>query len=183
MVSNVDKETYNVIRKNVDFSEEKFMKLSDSERKEWVDACRLAKLLDSECHDVMFEGYKETDMYSDNGTFNLSVATCMVRSKKRALSVIEKYIDVDLTPAQFILMGEAATHRFENDAMKQINLETARVLEDGKKNGNSSSNTDGDVSEIVVARAKCHRAEFESMFRDDKSSGDGEKSSVVSMHY
>lgn len=122
--NNIDEEVFDVIKKNVEFSEEEFMNMPDLERKEWVDAWRLAKLLDSECHDEMVKGYKDTEMYSEKGTYNLSVATVMIYSKKRALNVVEKYTDIDLTPAQFILMGADATKEFLNNAMKEINKET-----------------------------------------------------------
>lgn len=157
MLNRIDKETYDVIKKSVEFSEEEFMNLTDSERKEWVDACRLARILDSECHDVMVKGYPSSGMYSDNGVFNLSIATCLVRSKKRMLSVIEKYTDIDLTPAQFILMGEDGTFKFQNDAMKQINLETAKDLASSRQ-----------ISNLTVTRKKESSVELKGMFSDSK---------------
>ena len=159
MLNRIDKETYEVIKKSVEFSEEEFMNMTDSERKEWVDACRLARILDSECHDLMVKGYSSSGMYSDNGTFNLSIATCIVRSKKRMLNVIEKYTDIDITPAQFILMGEEGTFKFQNDAMKQINLETARDL---------AGNKHDSLGNVVVTRMKNDTGELKAMFSDAK---------------
>ena len=164
MLNRIDKETYDVIKKSVEFSEDEFMNMSDSERKEWVDACRLARILDSECHDVMVKGYSSSGMYSDNGTFNLSIATCIVRSKKRMLNVIEKYTDIDITPAQFILMGEEGTFKFQNDAMKQINLETARDLASGLGKNDSLEN--------VVASTKKSNRDLDGMFNVSKDAVD-----------
>lgn len=123
-LKSVDEEVFSTIRKNVEFTEEEFMNMPDPERKEWIDAWRLAKLLDSERHDEMVKGYKNTEVYSENETYNLSVATVMIHGKKRALNIVEKYTDIDLTPAQFILMGDLGTKDFLNDAMKEINKQT-----------------------------------------------------------
>lgn len=124
-----EKQTFRVIKDRIGMSEEVFFKLPSDEIREWVDACRLALLLEETNNEKLFEGYKDTEMYSANGTFNLAAATEIVRNKKRALDVVERGTDVDLTPAQFVLMGEEESTIFVNEAMKHMNLETAKALD------------------------------------------------------
>lgn len=125
----VEKQTYGVIKDRTHMSEEEFMGLPANERSEWVDACRLTLLLWETKKEDLHEGYCNTDMYTESGSFDLGAAVEIVRNKKRALDVVEKYTDVDLTPAQFVLMGDVGTHALVNEAMKQINLDTAKELD------------------------------------------------------
>lgn len=127
-----EKQTYRVIKDRIGISEEEFFKLSTDEIREWVDACRLALLLEETNNEKLLDGYKDTEMYSANGTFNLAAATEIVRNKKRALDVVERGTSIDLTPAQFILMGEEESVNFVNEAMKHMNLETAKALDTKK---------------------------------------------------
>lgn len=127
-----ERQTFRVIKDRIGINEEDFFNLPSDEIREWVDACRLALLLEETNRDKLYDGYKETDMFSDNGTFNLGAATEIVRDKKRALDVVERSTDIDLIPAQFILMGEEESNKFLNEAMKQMNLETAIALNEGK---------------------------------------------------
>lgn len=127
-----EKQTYRVIKDRIGISEEEFMSLSIDERNEWVDACRLALLLQETNSEKMYDGYKDTDMYSENKTFNLGAATEIVRNKKRTLIVIEKQTDIDLTPAQFILMGDVESRDLVNEMLKQINLDTVNTLSESR---------------------------------------------------
>ena len=124
----VERQTYEAIRNSVDFSYDEFMKMDDNERMEWVDACRLALLLIEEKPDVLYEGYRLTNMFDDKGNFNLGNATSIIYSKKKALSMIEKYTDIEFTTAQFILLGENGTCEVINNGLKSINQKTARDL-------------------------------------------------------
>lgn len=124
-----EKQTFRVIKDRIGMSEEEFFACPSDEIREWVDACRLALLLEETNNEKLFEGYKDTEMYSANGTFNLAAATEIVRNKKRALDVVERGTDIDLTPAQFILMGEEESSSFVHEAMKHMNLETAKALD------------------------------------------------------
>ena len=123
-----EKQTYEAIKDRIKISEAEFMNLPESERKEWVDSCRLALVLVENNEGQLREGYGFTEMYDDNNKFNLGAATEIVRNKKRLLDVIERSSDIDLTPAQFVLMGDVRTHEMANDVMRQINLDTAREI-------------------------------------------------------
>ena len=128
----VERQTYEAIKKSVSFSYDEFMEMLDTERAEWVDACRLARLLNEEKGETLYEGYHQTSMFDEEGNFDLGNATSIMFSKKRALGVIEKYTDIDLTPAQFILLGENKTQELVNSGLKIINLETAKTLDEGR---------------------------------------------------
>lgn len=128
----VERQTYEAIKKSVSFSYDEFMKMRDTERAEWVDACRLARLLNEEKGETLYEGYHHTSMFDEEGNFDLGNATSIVFGKKRALGVIEKYTDIDLTPAQFVLLGENKTQEIINSGLKIINLETAKTLDEGR---------------------------------------------------
>ncbi len=124
-----DKQTYKVIKDRIGLTEEEFNMLPEVERKEWVDACRLALVLFENKYDELYNGYKETEMFSSNANFNLAAAVEIIRSKKRALDAIERDKLVDLTPAQFILMGDDESKEFIEKALSDINLNTAKELD------------------------------------------------------
>ncbi len=124
----VEKQTFRVIKDRIGMSEEEFFQLPSKEIGEWIDACRLAALLEVNNHDKLYAGYKDTEMYSASGVYDLAAATEIVRKKKRALDVIERSTEIDLTPAQFILMGDKETVTFLNEVMKEVNLETVKAL-------------------------------------------------------
>lgn len=128
----VERQTFETIKEKVDFSYEEFMGLSDFERSEWIEACRLALLLSEEKRSELYEGYNFTDMFDGNGNFNLGSATCIIRSKKRALSVIEKYTDIEFTPAQFILLGEKGSQEVIKQGLQIINHDNAKDLDEGR---------------------------------------------------
>ena len=125
----VEEQTYRVIKDIVKINEEEFMNLPIEERNDWIEACRMAILLEETNHEKMFLGYKETGMYSVNGTFNLASATEIIKGKKKALESIERSSDIDLTVAQFILLGNDESNKLVNDALKEINLEIAKELD------------------------------------------------------
>lgn len=168
-VESVEKQTYGVIKDRVGLSEEEFMKLSANERNEWVDACRLTLLLWDTKKEELHEGYQTTDMYTDDGTFDLGAAVEIVRNKKRALDVVEKYTDIDLTPAQFVLMGDVGTHALVNEAMKQMNLDTAKALETP---GVSNDIYRAEAEQIAIDRARRTNEEFNRMFGESNTSGE-----------
>lgn len=125
----VEEQTYRVVKDKVNMSLEDFMNLSIDERNDWVEACRMAILLEKTNHDKMFLGYKDTDMYSEKGTFNLASATEIIKNKKKALESIERGSNVDLTVAQFILLGNDESNKLVNDTLREINLEIAKELD------------------------------------------------------
>lgn len=124
----VERQTFMAITEYTGLKEDEFFKLTGAERQEWVDACRLALLLVETNSDKLYEGYKSTDMYNADGTFNLGAATSIIRSKRRLLVSIERDGNIDLTDAQFILLGDVETKRLASEVLKEINLETAKEL-------------------------------------------------------
>ncbi len=123
------KQTYRVIKDRIGMSEEEFFLLPSDDISEWVDACRLALLLEKTNNQKLLAGYKDTEMFSKGETFNLAAATVIIRNKKRTLDVVERGTDIDLTPAQFVLMGDKESSEFVNEAMKKMNLDTAKALD------------------------------------------------------
>ena len=74
MLTDVEKEIYNILKDNLNISEEEFALLPVSERNDWVEACKLARLLYENRYDELYEGYKDTDIFKD-GEFNFVEAT------------------------------------------------------------------------------------------------------------
>ena len=144
----IERQVYDALDKKVDFSYDEFLLLNDSERGEWIDAWRLAKLLNETKKDILYEGYAATSMFGESGEFDLGMATCIVRSKKRALDVIEKYTDIDLTPAQFILLGETKTREVINDGVKTINQDTAKVLNEASNDKSAKTKESEDLARL-----------------------------------
>lgn len=124
-------EAYGVVGSKLGISLEEFKELPVNERKEWVDACRLAGILNMERPSTLYEGYCNTDMYDAAGNFDYASATVIVRDKKRALDSIKSSLDVDLSPIKFILLGDKATRDFMTNAMQVVNNETAKDLDAG----------------------------------------------------
>ena len=131
-LTNVEKETYEVLKNRLNISEEEFSLLPGNERNEWVEACRVAKLLNENKTTELYEGYYMTGMYDEEGEFSLENATDIVRGKKKAMDVVKRYVDFTGSLPQFVLLGEEGTRKMVNDALKEMNNETARDLEEGK---------------------------------------------------
>lgn len=124
----IEMQTFMAIEEYTGIKEKEFFELSNIERQEWVDACRLALLLVETNSDNLYAGYKSTDMYNADGTFNLGAAASIIRSKRRLLVSIERDGNIDLTDAQFILLGDVETKNLASEVLKEINLETAKEL-------------------------------------------------------
>ena len=131
-LTNIEKETYEVLGNKLGISLEEFSNMPISERNEWVEACRVAKLLNENKPSELYDGYYMTNMYDEAGNFSLEIGSDIVRSKKRAMDVVKKYVDFTGSLPQFVLLGEIGTQDLINEALKEMNNETARDLEDGK---------------------------------------------------
>lgn len=159
-LTNVEKETYEVLGNRLGISMEEFSKMPSSERNEWVEACRVAKLLNENKPSELYDGYHMTNMYDEAGNFSLEIGSDIVRSKKRAMDVVKKYVDFTGTLPQFILLGEIGTQGLINEALKEMNNETARNLEEGIVLSDEESSK-RKLDREVIERAKKSIEEFE----------------------
>ena len=105
MLTDVEKEIYNVLKDRLNMTEEEFALLPVSERNDWVEACKLARLLYENRYDELYEGYKDTDVFKD-GEFDLVEASEMIRQKKNNFIDLEKHMNFNGSLPQFILLGE-----------------------------------------------------------------------------
>ena len=164
-LTNVEIETYEVLGNRLGISEEEFMGLASSERNEWVESCRVAKLLNENKSSELYEGYYMTTMYDEEGNFSLDSATDIIRSKKKAMDVVKKYVDFTGTLPQFVLLGEEGTHKLVNDALREMNNETARDLEEGKILSDDDK-VKREMDRSAIERARRHTTVFSSGFND-----------------
>lgn len=128
MLTDVEKDAYNVLKDKLNMTEEEFALLPVSERNDWVEACKLAKLLYENRKDELYEGYKDTDVFK-NGEFDLVEATEMIRQKKNIFIDLEKVMNFNGSLPQFILLGENNNYKLVNEGLKNINTKNAIDME------------------------------------------------------
>ena len=128
MLTDVEKDVYNVLKEKLNMTEEEFGLLPVSERNDWVEACKLARLLYENRYDELYEGYKDTDIFKD-GEFNLVEATEMIRQKKNIFIDLEEHMNFNGSLPQFILLGENNNFILVNEGLKNINTKNAKDME------------------------------------------------------
>ncbi len=128
MLTDVEKEIYNILKDKLNISEEEFALLPSSERNDWVEACKLAKLLYENRYDELYDGYKDTDVFKGE-EFDLVEATEMIRQKKNIFIDLEKHMNFNGSLPQFILLGENNNFILVNEGLKNINIKNAQDME------------------------------------------------------
>ena len=128
MLTDVEKDVYNVLKEKLNMTEEEFGLLPVSERNDWVEACKLARLLYENRYDELYEGYKNTDVFKD-GEFNLVEATEMIRQKKNIFIDLEEHMNFNGSLPQFILLGENNNFILVNEGLKNINTKNVKDME------------------------------------------------------
>ena len=128
MLTDVEKDIYNVLKEKLNMTEEEFGLLPVSERNDWVEACKLARLLYENRKDELYEGYKNTDVFKD-GEFNLVEATEMIRQKKNIFIDLEEHMNFNGSLPQFILLGENNNFILVNEGLKNINTKNVKDME------------------------------------------------------
>jgi len=128
MLTDVEKDIYNVLKDKLNITEEEFALLPVSERNDWVEACKLARLLYENRKDELYEGYKDTDVFK-NGEFDLVEATEMIRQKKNIFIDLEKSMNFNGSLPQFILLGENNNYKLVSEGLKNINIKNAIDME------------------------------------------------------
>lgn len=128
MLTDVEKDIYNVLKDKLNITEEEFALLPVSERNDWVEACKLARLLYENRKDELYEGYKDTDVFK-SGEFDLVEATEMIRQKKNIFIDLEKSMNFNGSLPQFILLGENNNYKLVSEGLKNINIKNVKDME------------------------------------------------------
>ncbi len=128
MLTDVEKDIYNVLKDKLNITEEEFALLPVSERNDWVEACKLARLLYENRKDELYEGYKDTDVFK-NGEFDLVEATELIRQKKNIFIDLEKSMNFNGSLPQFILLGENNNYKLVSEGLKNINIKNVKDME------------------------------------------------------
>ena len=128
MLTDVEKDVYNVLKEKLNMTEEEFGLLPVSERNDWVEACKLARLLYENRYDELYEGYKDTDVFKD-GEFDLVEASEMIRQKKNIFIDLEEHMNFNGSLPQFILLGENNNFILVNEGLKNINTKNVKDME------------------------------------------------------
>ena len=131
MLTDVEKDIYNVLKDKLNLTEEEFALLPVSERNDWVEAYKLARLLYENRKDELYEGYKDTDVFK-NGEFDLVEATEMIRQKKNIFIDLEKEMNFNGSLPQFILLGENNNYKLVSEGLKNINIKNAIDIENSE---------------------------------------------------
>lgn len=158
-LTNVELETYEVLGNRLGISREEFAGLPIIERCEWVEACRVARILNENKPDELYEGYYMTDMFDEDGCFSLVDATDIVRNKKKAMDVVKRYVDFTGSLPQFVLLGDKGTDQLINEALKEMNNETARLVNEGRVLSDEDR-TLRDNDRSIIERARKHMSEL-----------------------
>ena len=66
MLTDVEKEVYSLLKDKLNITEEEFALLSSFEKNDWVESCKLAKLLYENKYNEFYDGYKDTDIGDKN---------------------------------------------------------------------------------------------------------------------
>ena len=128
MLTDVEKNVYNVLKEKLNMTEEEFGLLPVSERNDWVESYKVAKLLFENKYDEFYEGYKDTDVFK-NGEFDIVEATEMIRQKKNIFIDLEEHMNFNGSLPQFILLGENNNFILVNEGLKNINTKNAMDME------------------------------------------------------
>lgn len=158
-LTNVELETYEVLGNRLGISREEFAGLPIIERCEWVEACRVARILNENKPDELYEGYYMTDMFDEDGCFSLVDATDIVRNKKKAMDVVKRYVDFTGSLPQFVLLGDKGTDQLINEALKEMNNETARLVNEGRVLS-SDEKFERENDRSIIERARKHMSEL-----------------------
>ena len=115
-------EAYMIVRDELGITEEEYLKVTWIERKELATAYRIAKKLGVEQNALLQELYADTRMFDENGVYDLSAATIIVKEKAGILSVAKTKLSLTDTIEEFVLRGDVET--------KKIAAEVRKILGD-----------------------------------------------------
>ena len=128
MLTDVEKEVYSLLKDKLNITEEEFALLSSFEKNDWVESCKLAKLLYENKYNEFYDGYKDTDIFK-NGEFDLAEATEMIRQKKNILDDLDDHMNFHGSLPQFILLGDKNNFNLVNEGLKNINSKNVIDME------------------------------------------------------
>ena len=89
-LTNVEKETYEVLGNRLGISMEEFGSMPSNERNDWVESCRVAKLLNENKGSELYEGYYMTSMFDEEGNFSLENATDISADEETWKAVVKR---------------------------------------------------------------------------------------------
>lgn len=112
-------EAYMIVREKLGLSEEEYLKLSWIERKELATAYRIAKKLGVEKNDLLQKLYAETNMFDNNGIYDLANATLIIKKKAGILSIAKTKLGFTDTIEEFVLKGDKETKKVLQ-ALKEV---------------------------------------------------------------
>ena len=133
-MSDTLKDVYEIVCGKVDLNEEEFLSLSNQEKNDWIEACRLAAILYENKKTELFNGYRSTKIVDGNGNIDFAECVILVKSKKKLYDVIANDPNRPGTLVEFVLLGEVGTQEIVNQAIHNEYKETAKEIDDAKLN-------------------------------------------------
>ena len=113
-------EAYMIVREEMGLTEDEYLKLTWVERKELATAYRIAKKLGIEQNTILQELYANTKMFDENGVYDLSAATIIVKEKAGILSVARTKLGLTDTIEEFVLRGEVETKKVAEEVNSYV---------------------------------------------------------------
>ena len=123
-----ERDAYMLIRNKLGYSEEEYLKLSYIERRELSLAYRTAKRLGLEQMNKLYDGYRDTNMFSSDGTYDLGTATLIIKEKIAILSLAKTKLKVTDSIDDFILKGNEETNKVWNKVREAYASEYRSVV-------------------------------------------------------
>ena len=122
-------EAYMIVREEMGLSEEEYLQLTWIERKELATAYRIAKKLGVEQNALLQELYAGTKMFDNNGIYDLSAATIIVKEKAGILSIARSKLGLTDTIEEFVLRGEVETKKVAAEIKKVLGNNLDDIVE------------------------------------------------------
>ena len=122
-------EAYMIVREEMGLTEDEYLKLTWVERKELATAYRIAKKLGIEQNTILQELYANTKMFDENGVYDLSAATIIVKEKAGILSVARTKLGLTDTIEEFVLRGEVETKKVAEEVKKVLGNNLDDIVE------------------------------------------------------
>lgn len=122
-------EAYMIVREKLGFTEEEYLKLSWIERKELATAYRVAKKLGVEKQNILQELYGNTKMFNENGIYDLTCATLIIKEKAGILSIAKTKLGLDESIEDFVLRGDEETKKIACEVRKAVGNNLDDIVE------------------------------------------------------
>ncbi len=124
-----EREAYMIVKGKLGLSEKEYLNMSFVERRELSLAYRIAKKLGMEEQDTLFNGYKNTSMFDNNGIYDLAEATLIIKNKALILSLAKTKLGLKDSIVDFVLKGDHETNLIASKLARLVGKDKNHLVE------------------------------------------------------